>query len=160
MHISKALLLLFVLVGYTSCYAQDNEITTTEKRDRINGIYEVVNYIEKKQSYTEFTKTLQLKKEPAILLTNLKKLKVGLSSINHRYVIHMVFNKANTIAFKELTYKNIKKPLAIVVDGKIIIAPIVNSPIEQGKLEITGNFSLEEANTIVDNIKKEGALQH
>ncbi|MCL5245780.1 hypothetical protein M4I21_08175 [Cellulophaga sp. 20_2_10] len=155
MQIRKALLFLFILVGYTNCHAQDNEITATEKRDRINGIYEVVNYVEKQQNYTEFKKTLQLKKEPAILLTNLKKLKVGVSETGHGYVIHMVFNKANTIAFKELTYKNLKKPLAIVVDGKIIIAPIVNSPIEHGKLEITGGFSLEEANTIADNISKE-----
>lgn len=43
-------------------------------------------------------------------------------------------------AFAFITKDNIGKPLAIVVDGKVISAPNISQPITGGKFQITGYF--------------------
>jgi len=47
--------------------------------------------------------------------------------------------------FAEITGKNIGQRLAIVIDGKLITAPIIQSPITGGRGQITGNFTKQEA---------------
>lgn len=50
--------------------------------------------------------------------------------------------------FSEATEKSIGKSLAIIVNGEIVSAPYVNEKIPGGKLQISGNFTLEQANRI------------
>lgn len=50
--------------------------------------------------------------------------------------------------FAEATVKSVLKKIAIVCNGKIISAPYVNEPIYGGQLQISGNFTLEEAEKI------------
>jgi preprotein translocase subunit SecD len=50
--------------------------------------------------------------------------------------------------FGEVTKKNTGKQLAIVLDNKIISAPIINEPILGGSGSISGNFSIETANEL------------
>jgi preprotein translocase subunit SecD len=52
----------------------------------------------------------------------------------------------------QLTEKHLGKPLAIMVNGKVIAAPVVRSAIES-KAMITGNFTREEAERIASAIK-------
>ena len=47
--------------------------------------------------------------------------------------------------FERITGKVIDKPLAIVLDGEVISAPIVQEKISGGSAQITGNFTLDEA---------------
>lgn len=60
-------------------------------------------------------------------------------------------------AFAELTTRHIEKPIAIVLDGKIISAPNVKTPITEGKGIITGNFTPDEVKDMVIKLKA-GAL--
>jgi preprotein translocase subunit SecD len=66
--------------------------------------------------------------------------------------ITLVFTEAGKEKLAKLTQENKGKLLCIVVDGKLVAAPTIVSPIPAGKAALTGNFSLEEANRIVSAI--------
>ncbi len=50
--------------------------------------------------------------------------------------------------FGKVTKNNVGKPFAIVLDNKVISAPVIQSPIMGGSGRITGNFSVETANDL------------
>ncbi|MET4086177.1 preprotein translocase subunit SecD [Bradyrhizobium sp. S3.5.5] len=58
------------------------------------------------------------------------------------------FNGRGTRRFAHVTEENIGRPFAIVLDGKVISAPVIREPITGGSGQISGNFSLEEANSV------------
>ena len=47
-----------------------------------------------------------------------------------------------------MTTENVGKPFAIVLDGRVISAPVIREPIVGGNGQITGNFTVEEANDL------------
>lgn len=62
-----------------------------------------------------------------------------------------------TKAFAELTSRHINKPVAILLDNKVISAPNVKNPITEGKGIISGDFSAAEVKDMVIKLKA-GAL--
>jgi len=50
--------------------------------------------------------------------------------------------------FGRATSANVGRPFAIVLDNKIISAPVINSPITSGSGQITGSFTMQEANDL------------
>ena len=66
--------------------------------------------------------------------------------------IEVVFTETGAERFAELTENNIGKPFAILVDGALISAPTIQSPITGGTAMITGRFSEDEAQRIADGI--------
>ncbi len=56
------------------------------------------------------------------------------------------FNSTGTRKFSQITKENIGKVFAIVLDNKVITAPIINTVINQGSGIISGNFTTQEAN--------------
>ncbi len=60
-------------------------------------------------------------------------------------------------AFADLTTRHIEKPIAIILDRKVISAPNVKTPITEGRGIITGNFSAGEVRDLVIKLKA-GAL--
>jgi preprotein translocase subunit SecD len=52
----------------------------------------------------------------------------------------------------KLTANHVGQPLAIMLDGKVLAAPVVRDPITGGKALITGNFTKEEAARIAGAI--------
>ncbi len=71
--------------------------------------------------------------------------------------ISITFNEEGGKLFEDLTAKNIGKPVAIVLDGQVISAPVVQEKISGGKAQITGQFTLDEARTLVERFNA-GAL--
>ncbi len=59
--------------------------------------------------------------------------------------------------FGRVTTENLKKPFAIILDGKVLSAPVIQSPILGGSGVITGQFSPEEA-TQLAGLLRAGAL--
>lgn len=47
--------------------------------------------------------------------------------------------------FGDVTRQNVGRQLAIILDGQLYSAPVINSPIETGSGEITGRFTAQEA---------------
>lgn len=56
-----------------------------------------------------------------------------------------------------ITAANLQKPVAIVLDDQIYSAPNVNSVIEGGRSQITGNFTTDEAKDLA-NVLKSGKM--
>ncbi|QOG16713.1 SecDF P1 head subdomain-containing protein [Bradyrhizobium sp. SEMIA] len=67
------------------------------------------------------------------------------------------FNGRGTRRFAHVTEENIGKPFAIVLDGKVISAPVIREPITGGSGQISGNFTLEEASSVA-MLLRAGAL--
>ncbi|MEI6587767.1 MAG: protein translocase subunit SecD [Candidatus Moraniibacteriota bacterium] len=71
--------------------------------------------------------------------------------------VSLKFDDEGTKLFADITKKNIGKRVAIYLDGEIITAPTVQSEILNGEAVVTGNYTVEEAKTLVKRLN-EGAL--
>ncbi|MDD4530534.1 MAG: protein translocase subunit SecD [Candidatus Gracilibacteria bacterium] len=66
--------------------------------------------------------------------------------------IELVFNDEGAKIFAELTKRLTGKQLAIFVGGQMLTAPTVQTTIPDGKAVITGNYSIEEAKKLSNDI--------
>ena len=64
-------------------------------------------------------------------------------------IVGLNFNNEGAKKFEEITSKNIGRPVAILLDGQIISAPIVQEKISGGQAVITGDFTIDEVKQIV-----------
>jgi preprotein translocase subunit SecD len=71
--------------------------------------------------------------------------------------INFAFNGQGTRRFAEATTQNLGKPFAIILDGRVISAPVIQSAITGGSGQITGNFTEESAHNLA-LLLKSGAL--
>ena len=71
--------------------------------------------------------------------------------------IEFRFNGQGTRRFAETSSQNVGKRFAIVLDDKIISAPVIQEPITTGSGRISGNFTLQEANDL-SLLLRSGAL--
>lgn len=55
--------------------------------------------------------------------------------------------------FSNVTAENVGKRIAIIVDNRLIIAPIIRERIPDGNIVIAGNFKVEQANDLANAIK-------
>lgn len=62
--------------------------------------------------------------------------------------VSIEFNEEGSKKFEEITSRNIGKPLAIVLDQDLVSAPVVNEKIVGGVAQISGSFTVEEANKL------------
>ena len=58
------------------------------------------------------------------------------------------FNDVGTKKFAEITKENIGGIFAIILDGKVVTAPRINTAITQGSGVISGNFTVKEASDV------------
>lgn len=71
--------------------------------------------------------------------------------------IGIVFNKEGGDLFAKITKEHVGEQLAILLDGQIITAPVIQGEIIGGKASITGQYSIQEANKLARSLKY-GAL--
>jgi preprotein translocase subunit SecD/SecD/SecF fusion protein len=74
-----------------------------------------------------------------------------------RPAIDFRFDGQGARRFGEATANNIGRPFAIILDGRVISAPTIQSPITGGTGQITGSFSIQTAGELV-NLLNGGAL--
>lgn len=63
-------------------------------------------------------------------------------------VVSFRFNNIGAKIFGDVTTQNTGKQLAIVLDNKVISAPVINEPILGGNGQISGNFTVQSANEL------------
>ncbi len=71
------------------------------------------------------------------------------SKSENYFGVSMTFKQEYIKTLENLTSRNIDKAIAFLIDGKVYSAPVVRSAITSGKVEITGNFTEEDANGLV-----------
>jgi preprotein translocase subunit SecD len=73
----------------------------------------------------------------------------GFAPQSHDPIASFRFNARGARHFAQITTDNISKPFAIVLDDQVISMSVIREPITGGTAQISGNFTLEDANTIV-----------
>jgi SecD/SecF fusion protein len=63
-------------------------------------------------------------------------------------VVSFRFDTAGALEFGRITADNVGRPFAIVLDGQVLTAPVIQQPIMGGSGQITGNFTLEETQNL------------
>jgi preprotein translocase subunit SecD len=63
-------------------------------------------------------------------------------------IVTFRFNSSGARKFARVTQENVGKPFAIVLDDKVISAPVIREPILGGSGQISGNFTVEAANDL------------
>jgi preprotein translocase subunit SecD len=63
-------------------------------------------------------------------------------------IVSFRFNSSGARKFAEATQANVGKPFAIVLDNKVISAPVIREPILGGSGQISGNFNVQSANDL------------
>ena len=63
-------------------------------------------------------------------------------------IVTFRFNANGARRFGQITQENVGRPFAIVFDNDVLSAPVIREPILGGSGQISGGFTLEQANTI------------
>lgn len=63
-------------------------------------------------------------------------------------VVSFRFDNVGARRFGEVTAKNVNRPFAIILDGQVISAPTIREPILGGSGQISGTFTVQEANDL------------
>jgi len=97
---------------------------------------------------------------PAIIQgTQLSDAGFGIPQNQVNYVVNLDFNGDATKVFADVTRAIVgtNEQFAIVLDGQVLSAPVVNSPITDGNAEISGNFTAASSKSLANSLKY-GAL--
>ena len=81
----------------------------------------------------------------------------GFDNINNNSVVNFKLNNFGAKKFAYATKNNIGRRLAIVIDNQVVSAPTIRDAITAGSGQISGGFSVEEANNLAI-VLRSGAL--
>jgi preprotein translocase subunit SecD len=72
----------------------------------------------------------------------------GFDQRTNEPIVSFRFNARGAKRFGEVTQKNVGRPFAIVLDNQVISAPVIREPILGGSGQISGSFTVEQANDL------------
>ncbi len=111
--------------------------------DREDGFYEIFDY-----NSSTIDKDIKLKEKPSLTPIDILKAEryFGFSG---QPELSIVLTKQGAKKFSELTRKNIGRPIAIVINKKIISLPIVNTEITGNEVNVSGQFTVQEVDEMI-----------
>ncbi|HRD75168.1 MAG TPA: protein translocase subunit SecD [Hyphomicrobiaceae bacterium] len=95
--------------------------------------------------------------EPAIRGDDIAGAQPATDSRTGEPVVSFQLKNAGARVFGQLTTDNVGKPFAIVLDGKVLSAPVIQDKILGGSAQISGRFSFEEVTKLALQLRS-GAL--
>jgi protein-export membrane protein SecD len=98
-----------------------------------------------------------LKEQVLVSGQNLVDAQPGFDSRTGEPVVTFRFDAAGAKRFGKVTQENVGLPFAIVLDNKVISAPVIREPILGGTGQISGNFTVQRANDLAVLLRS-GAL--
>ena len=79
---------------------------------------------------------------------------LGYDQRNGEPVVSFKMSPASARHFAELTSKNIGRKMAVRVDGKTILAPVIREPILGGSVQVSDRaITIEEARQMVERVR-------
>jgi preprotein translocase subunit SecD len=72
----------------------------------------------------------------------------GFDQRTNEPVVNFRFDSSGARKFAEATQQNVGKPFAIVLDNQVVSAPVIREPILGGQGQISGNFTVQQANDL------------
>ncbi len=79
---------------------------------------------------------------------NLTDARAGQNPQTSQWVVNFTFDSIGTRRFAEVSRNNVGRPFAIVLDNKVLSAPVINEPITGGRGQISGSFNAQTANDL------------
>src|ERR1022692_2092623 len=134
--IQKAAFLEFRLVSPTS----DQDI----KEGVVQPGYEILRRKERTRSGQERTEEVEVRKRAEMDGSGIKSAMVVRGNLGEPE-IHFTLDSKGAERFAEITRENVHQRLAIILDKELYSAPVIQTPIETGSGQITGNFDNREA---------------
>lgn len=98
-----------------------------------------------------------LKSKSLLTGASLETAKVQISDRYGEPNVSIKFNSQGATDFERITGENVRKRLAIVLDGVVHSAPVIQEKISGGQAQITGSFTMEEARDLAI-VLRAGAL--
>jgi SecD/SecF fusion protein len=102
------------------------------------------------------SETIYLIKEAPLTGDHLTNASVGFDQYGQP-IVHLQLDKDGAKMFDKITFQNVGKRLAIVLDGKVHSAPVIRDRIPNGQAQISGNFTNAEASDLA-LVLRAGAL--
>jgi preprotein translocase subunit SecD len=72
----------------------------------------------------------------------------GFDQRSNEPIVSFRFNSSGSRKFAQATTENVGQPFAIVLDNKVISAPVIREPITGGSGQISGSFTVQTANDL------------
>jgi SecD/SecF fusion protein len=88
---------------------------------------------------------------------NLSDARAGQDGRTGEWVVNFSFDSIGTRRFADITRANVGRPFAIVLDDRVITAPVIREPITGGRGQISGSFDARSA-TDLSVLLRAGAL--
>ena len=79
---------------------------------------------------------------------NLSDARASRDNRNGEWVVNFTFDSVGTRRFADVTRQNVGQRFAVVLDNKVITAPVIREPITGGQGQISGNFTAASANDL------------
>lgn len=94
-----------------------------------------------------------LREQPVVQGADLADAQPGFDSRTGEPVINFRFNQIGARKFANFTKDHVGRPFAIVLDDKVLSAPVIREPILGGSGQISGNFTVEGTNTLAVQLR-------
>jgi preprotein translocase subunit SecD len=91
---------------------------------------------------------LNVAKTPSLDLAAVKSASAITNVFSGEPVVDITLTAEGAKQFARLTRENIGRQLAVVVDGKVMCAPIIREPITGGEMQISAHFGEQEAKNL------------
>ena len=105
----------------------------------------------------EGARSYVLQESPVVSGEDLVDAQPGFDSRTNEPIISFRFNQSGARKFGSFTKDNVGAPFAIVLDNKVLSAPVIREPILGGSGQISGSFTVDSANTLAVQLRS-GAL--
>ncbi len=109
------------------------------------------------QSEDGFSSVYLLKSRAIVTGESLVDAQPGFDQRTNEPVVTFRFDTAGARRFGRVTQANVGRPFAIVLDNKVVSAPVIREPILGGTGQISGSFTVQQANDM-SVLLRSGAL--
>lgn len=98
-----------------------------------------------------------LRESPVVRGDHLTDAQPGFDQRTNEPIISFRFDQSGARIFGRFTQENVGRPFAIVLDDKVLSAPVIREPILGGSGQISGSFTVQSANNLAIQLRS-GAL--
>ena len=77
-----------------------------------------------------------------------------IDKVNGKNVLAIDFNERGAFAFADITTEHTGRRIALVINGKAVFAPLVMAPIMDGRVIVSGDFTMAELKRLVTNLTR------
>jgi preprotein translocase subunit SecD len=138
-------------------------ITDIEEAKKLIGQTPTLEFRLAKQDFNKIVETNpqatmdELFSEPLLTGSYLSRAQVVFDPNTNQPLVSLKFNEEGRKIFANLTKTHTGEVLAIILDGGVLSAPVIEEEIPNGEAQIRGNFTADEAKSLVRNLNY-GAL--